>query len=58
MMMKKKSGNGERGEVSLQFLFWLIVAVIVLVISVVAIIYLTQTGQNALSFIKDFIRGG
>ncbi len=56
--MKKKSGNGERGEVSLQFLFWLIVAVIVLVISVVAIIYLTQTGQNALSFIKDFIRGG
>ena len=58
MIMKQKSGRSEHAQVSLQFLFWLILAVIFLVISVGVILYLTKSGQGALSFIKDFFVGG
>jgi len=58
MYMRKKGERHTQAVISLQFLFWLILALIVLVIAVVIIVNLAMKGQGALSFIKDFFVGG
>lgn len=47
--MKKKA-------VALDFLFWLILGVIVLVITVLVIMILTGKGSGAIEYIKDLFR--
>ncbi|MEK6830949.1 MAG: hypothetical protein AABX77_02875 [Nanoarchaeota archaeon] len=42
--------------VALEFLFWLILGVVVLVIAVFIIIILTGKGQSAIEFIKDLFK--
>tara|TARA_Y100000310_G_C20528038_1_gene737049 strand:- start:511 stop:702 length:192 start_codon:yes stop_codon:yes gene_type:complete len=46
----------DRKAVALDYLFWLIVGLIVLVIGVSAIAILTGKGQGAVEYIKDLFK--
>lgn len=48
----------KKKAVALDFLFWLILGVIVLVITVLIIMILTGKGTGAIEYIKDLFRWG
>ena len=53
----KKSKMNEKG-VAMEYLFWLILGVIVLVVIIIIIGILTGKGSAAIEYIKDLFRWG
>ena len=54
--LQTKTKITNKKAVALEFLFWLILGVVVLVIMVFVIIILTGKSQSAIEFIKDLFR--
>ena len=50
--------GSRKGAVAMEFLFWLILGVIVLVVVVIIIGILTGKGIGAIEYIKDLFRWG
>ena len=57
-MNKKMNKKMDKKGVALEFLFWMILALIVLVVVVIGFMILTGKGRGALDFIKDIFRWG
>ena len=53
-MLKMKNNNG----VALEFLFWLILGVVVLVVMLFVIMILNGKATSAISYIKDIFKWG